>query len=495
MNTDALAIPNLNDKSLRYLLVLATSFMLATVASQLLEGDRFGLDFVVLGMCCLAAIYAIRQYCQQPLSEVERGLMVVGGVLIMLLVFRSSLVLYWLNLLGITTVLCLAFSQRYTGEITDIPAVAWLKTPFNFIRLLWLCVIDLLAFGYVFFFSGMRDRWHLRSIALGLLWASPIVLVFGSLLASADSRFEMFATELFSFDLSSLFKTLLDYLIYWPLTAAFLYAAVLGSEIEAVQQEDSPLRIEGVQQLTILVCVNLLFFSYIIVQFGYFFGGNQLVMQSDGLTYSSYARSGFWELIWLAMITISLLLSGHWLQRNEEPNIKIWFNRLAGIMICAVVVMEASAAHRMYLYIKIYGLTELRFYSSVFMVYIVCGLVAFFLTVLRGYRGRYIATMASQAIVFILLLNAANPDSWIAYNNLGRGHIKNLDNVYLAELSTDALPTIYSARKALPVEVSCSIQQRMGQQLPSNTEWYQWNWSLNRAHDIMSSWQHECREY
>lgn len=492
MNTETLLAENIEAKRLKHSLVMVVSIVLAVVASELLSEGRFGLDFILLSIISLAAMVFMREFNFVPLTRIEYGYLTVGFLLTLCLVFRYSEVLYRLNLLGIFTIICLAFVQRYSGTISDVPVVVWLRTPFSLMRLLFLSVVKLISIGLVPSWLSARDHWHIRSIALGLLWASPILYVFGSLLVSADSRFESFAMNLFSFDFPNMAKDLLSVLFYLPFMAAFLYATVLGYEIKQKQTKESSRRIEGVQMLTILISINVLFFSYIVIQFGYFFGGDKAIIGASDLTYSTYARRGFWELVWIAMIVLPLLLVGHWLQRNEPPKLQVWLNRLAFMLVCAIVIIEISAAHRMYLYIKIYGLTELRFYSSAFMLYIIGGLIAFYFTVLRGKRGRYVAAMAGQAVALILLLNMVNPDSWIARHNLTNSFNESVDNTYLSELSADAYPMIYTLRELVTDDVACLMYSKMNQNLPSNNQWFQWNLSLNNAHQIMNNWDHQC---
>ncbi len=475
------------------LVVLATSSVLTLIASQLLQGSRLGLDFILLVMCSLTAFYCLRLYTKLPLTNIEKGLVAAGAGFTCLLVFRDSLVLYWLNILGIFTVLSLAFAQRLGGDIRHIHAWAWFKVPFHFITLVCVSCIKLFSFTCNIPFAGMQDTYRLRSVAMGLVWVLPIVFVLGSLLISADVRFGNFAREVFSIDLSGLWSTLLEYLIYWPFLATFLYATVLGPVVDKDSEAKSILRLDGAQLLTMLVSVNALFFCYIVVQFGYFFGGDQLVAESDGLTYSAYARSGFWELIWLAIISLSLLLVGHWLQRDESKTMKLWFNRLATIMIVAVVIMEFSAVHRMVIYVKMYGLTELRFYSSIFMLYIIFALVTFYMTVLRGNRGRLIFNMVAQAMVFVAVLNIVNPDARIAQYNLNHNEV--LDSEYLRNLSADAYVSIYQGREVFPSQIDCSVQEKMSRNLPANNRWYEWNWSESRAQGAIHNWGKECNGY
>ena len=47
----------------------------------------------------------------------------------------------------------------------------------------------------------------------------------------------------------------------------------------------------------VLGLLDLLFLAFVAVQVGYFFGGSAHVHGITGLTFSEYARHGFWELL------------------------------------------------------------------------------------------------------------------------------------------------------------------------------------------------------
>jgi hypothetical protein len=113
-------------------------------------------------------------------------------------------------------------------------------------------------------------------------------------------------------------------------------------------------------------------------------------------------------------------------------------------MIALVLIIETSACHRMWIYTQSYGLTELRFYTSVFMAWLVILFVIFIATVLRASRVGFIFTAVMSSFVIIIGLHFVNPDAIIAKNNLYRAQKGRLiDYDYLTrQLSLDAVPVI-----------------------------------------------------
>ncbi|MCB0044732.1 MAG: DUF4173 domain-containing protein [Caldilineaceae bacterium] len=58
----------------------------------------------------------------------------------------------------------------------------------------------------------------------------------------------------------------------------------------------------------ILGLLNLLFLTFVAVQFGYFFGGLRFLSANDTWLQAEYARRGFFELVTVAMLALPMLL-------------------------------------------------------------------------------------------------------------------------------------------------------------------------------------------
>src|SRR5207249_3166352 len=139
----------------------------------------------------------------------------------------------------------------------------------------------------------------------------------------------------------------------------------------------------------VLGLLDLLFLSFVLVQSRYFFGGAATVAASPELTYSEYARRGFFELVAVSALVIPLLLAAHWLVDRRSPGNEVRFRWLAAGLVTMLFLIMASALLRMRLYQEIYGQTELRLYTTAFMLWLVVVLAWFALTVLRGQRDRF----------------------------------------------------------------------------------------------------------
>ncbi|MFN8558210.1 MAG: DUF4173 domain-containing protein [Dehalococcoidia bacterium] len=228
----------------------------------------------------------------------------------------------------------------------------------------------------------------------------------------------------------------------------------------------------------VLGLVNLLFAVFVVVQFRYFFGGAALVERTLGLTYATYARRGFFELVTVAALTLPLLLGGHWLLRRDSAAPERVFRALAAVMVALLAVIIVSAIQRMRLYMAEFGLTELRLYTTAFMLWLTAVLGWFCLTVLTGRRDRFSAGAVVAGLVAAVALMALDPHGAIVRVNVARAEEgRRVDAAYTASLSADAVPSLVEALPRLAPADRCivvrSLLRRRGEL--DGADWRLWS--------------------
>ncbi|HZH92210.1 MAG TPA: DUF4173 domain-containing protein [Pyrinomonadaceae bacterium] len=240
----------------------------------------------------------------------------------------------------------------------------------------------------------------------------------------------------------------------------------------------------------VLGLLNVLFACFVAVQFRYFFGGAARVMSITELTYSEYARRGFFELTWVAGLVLPLLLGMHALLRKDSLAAGRIFRPLAGAQVGLLFVIMASAVARMRLYQSEYGLTELRLYTTAFMFWLGLVFVWFAWTVLvRNARQRFACGALVAAFVTVGLLHLVNPDAYIVRANAAHARAGHpFDAEYAAWLSADAMPTLISVLPSLSRDERCRVEGALGQGWTSAAvyaeDWRAWNlarWRARRA--------------
>jgi hypothetical protein len=457
------------------LAILAAALALGIAAETLARLVPARLD-IALGLG--AVMLAVAALAQRKVLEAPGALRPLGIPLALLgvaLVWRDSPALFALNLLGVLTAGALASPRLRAGRFRPglrdyaLGSVELAAGGAAGAAPLMLTDIEWSTLPV-----GDRVR-RARGPALGLAASVPVAAVFGSLLMHADPIFERLVSRILGVDLTPLLSHVAR-VVLWSWLAAGLLRVLAGLGWES---QAAPLRRKGLglgEVGTVLLVVDLLFLAFVAVQFRYLFGGADLVRQVTGLSYAEYARRGFFELVAVAALSLPLLLLADWWLDQRDPGRRRTFRSLAGVMLLLLGVMLASALLRMRLYTAEYGLTELRFYTTAFMGWLVLVFGWLVATVLRGRRERFGTGALLAGWLVLAALNLANPDAVIARINLDRAaRGLPLDAAYAAELSADALPVLHRGLGRLGSADACAaaraLEARWRGELTSAGRW------------------------
>jgi len=478
------------------LTTLATCFLFGLISIFLFNTHSWGLNLIIFGSLLFASLLFLRWLGKIPFTLLEYILIISSLFFLGALIWRDSLLLNVLSLFSLLAISQLAFLLGYQSRLQPFYLSQVL---FNFMRAIFYSVTS-------FYQIIVRDiqwqnvaipwgKWS-HGIFRGLVITIPLLIIFAFLLTTSDARFEAVIREILSWSLNWDINTGIEYAILFItgswIAAVILRGGVLGfKEISSEIIETPNLKLATIEVVIILMTLNLLFASFIAVQFTYFFGGDALVQSADGPTYATYARRGFFQLVMVAILVMTLLLTIHWLYQPIERRAIKLFQWLAMIMVVMTLIIEASAAHRMYLYTRVYGLTELRFYTSVFMGWLVILLIGFIFTVLRQQRAQFTLVALLSGLIVIGLLHLINPDARIAQVNLAQlsqttQHPKEqkFDAAYLTSLSADAIPLLIKQLPQIPQQQRCHLYHLLAKHPvlgQKNSDWRNWHWSHSHA--------------
>lgn len=473
--------------SMRYLTVLLSSLTLALCANFLISGGPLGFDFTLTVFLGLGAFCALKYYFKEPLKRTHLYLIGSAALFSLGFIFRDAGVLYALNILAIIIVCCIAIAKSIHGNIWNLTIIRWCCTPFVFIAKVLTSLFTLIKGCLNSPSINLSYKKEVVSILTGLLIAVPFIYVFGGLLVSSDARFENLIISIFDMNIEAALSWTWEYAVTLFFISAYLYLSLLHKNGNKAGTSQSKAELEGIVLITVLGCINALFILYITMQLSYFFGGDTLIIDTKGLTYSSFARQGFWELVWIAMIAIPFLYCAHWLQRNNSALAQRWFIRLSAVLLACISVIEFSALRKMYLYINAYGLTELRLYTTVFMLFLIASIVLFYRLVLRNKSQHYLPAILCIALATIALLNIINPNKVIAQYNIGNTHNSSSRVQELKDLGLDAIPYQLNTQDISPMR--CSDIAYYENRLNSPYNWRKWSIADWRARKAINTWK------
>lgn len=343
------------------------------------------------------------------------------------------------------------------------------------------------------------------AVLRGALLALPVIAVFVVLLASADLVFEAFVEDALAWLDFEWMRELVSH-------AAFIGIGglvSLGALVTALRRrkprpligEQEPLMprfIGFTEAVVVLAAVDLVFLIFVVIQFRYLFGGEANLTQA-GYTYADYARRGFGEMVWAAILGQGLILGlGQW-SRSEGRRQLATLNALSAGLVAMLLVTLLSALTRLLLYEEAYGFTRSRSYGHLFILWLAAALVALIVLLYRSRIRLYAPACAVAATGFGLSLSAINVDGFIAERNMDRYEATgDLDVRYLAQLTADAIPELAGrADSNSPPELLALLACRgaMLQAQLESASWQSYNLGRQRARRALADIRPVLRPY
>lgn len=265
------------------------------------------------------------------------------------------------------------------------------------------------------------------SVLLGVAIALLVLLIVTPQLLRADSGgFSNIVNsflDMFRFDFSSVIEFLFYCILAVP-TAAYLFGLISGSAVkrgtkafttEKTAKAVSALKITAPVTVNIILgAVCVLYILFIACQVPYFFSAFNGTRPVGWLSYSEYARQGFFELVGVAAINLALLTGANVLSKKPRPEntvLKIFNIALALITLLLI----ATAFSKMALYIDAFGLTTLRILPCAFMLLLAFVCVA--VIVMQRVKFSVVrVTLIAGAVLFTALCLADMDCLVVRYN-------------------------------------------------------------------------------
>ncbi|MDP9071524.1 MAG: DUF4173 domain-containing protein [Actinomycetota bacterium] len=276
----------------------------------------------------------------------------------------------------------------------------------------------------------------------GLTLALVLVVPLGLLLASADT---VFASFFGGFDVGSLAQHgALITVGAWGMAGLLRLASA-----RPVPPLPVPARRLPALEATVAVgALVALFVAFAVAQLVSLTEGGRHVIETAGLTYAEYARSGFFQLLAVSAITLAVLLGLRGVADLSEPVARRRFVVLAQVAAGLTLVIVFVAVRRLELYEHAFGMTMLRLYAQVFALWIgsVFLMLALLLAGVGGDRHRLPSAAAALGLATVLALNALNPEAVVVRHNVeAAARTSRFDAAYLVELSDDSVPALVGA--------------------------------------------------
>ncbi|MGQ4615429.1 DUF4153 domain-containing protein [Nocardia sp. R7R-8] len=326
--------------------------------------------------------------------------------------------------------------------------------------------------------AGVRGAHTPRARRLGLSVAVTVALlaVFVPLLGSADAMFAaLLETVTPDLDIPSVVRWIVLFAVValGALGALFVLAgppppATVRTGRRTLRRSEWALPVSA---------LAILFAAFVATQFVVLFGGDDHVRKTSGLTYAEYARTGFWQLSAVTVLTLAVLAVVLRWAAQDTPADRWWLRGLLTAVSVLALVIVASALGRMWTYQQAYGFTVLRLLVEACELWLGLVYVLVLAAVLRLRRAWLPRAVVGTAMATLLALAVSDPERLIAEENIDRWQRgKALDTEYLVTLSPDILPAV----ERLPEPLRAEVRARLRADLGEDT-WQSWNLSRVRA--------------
>ena len=273
---------------------------------------------------------------------------------------------------------------------------------------------------------------------IGLVCALPVLIAVTFLLASADAAFESVLGKLTG---TELVMKIITGLIFAPFILSFFFALKKEEKKEYNGKVFSGMK-ENTYIISFLGVICAVYLLYLFSQFAYVTSALSGILPEKVLP-AEYARRGFFEMCIIAGINLALVYLAQYLMGKQAKGRGTVKAECTFICLFTLFII-ATAIAKMIIYINRFGMTELRIYTSVFMIFIA---VAFIALVVRLYVKKVpvFRIAATWATVLLIALGATNINDFVAEYNVNaflEGRLSHVDVEKLEDLDLAAVPAL-----------------------------------------------------
>lgn len=276
---------------------------------------------------------------------------------------------------------------------------------------------------------------NIKKIATSVLVVTVVVGVVLVLLASADMIF----AKLFSgigrllqnVNIGTTFSFILRIVIIVIMYFLFL-SLILKLQKEYKKEEKELKDSKGKYTFTIkllLISLNIVYLVFCFIQVQSLFAK---INMSESFDYSSYARTGFFQLMFVSFINFGVILVSNRYNEKRENIIKI----LNLLLVLFTIIIAISSMYRMHMYEMEYGLTYLRTFVYIILV---AEIIAFIPVIVYIFNEKFdfmkwcfIAGISTYCIA-----NYMNIENIIISKNINRNSAQPIDYEYISNIVSE----------------------------------------------------------
>lgn len=296
--------------------------------------------------------------------------------------------------------------------------------------------------------KGTNSGKNIKSVLIGIMIAVPLTIVVAVLLASADAGVEhMFNSFFGMFNFNNGYKTCVKLLFSIPVAGylfGLLYSQTHKDKTKQLTEEycdktcKDARKVPNTAMYTAVTPICILYVLFFISQINYFISAFRGILPEE-YDYSQYARRGFFELFAIELINAGVIFFINFFSKKTGDEKPVTLKIYTIVISVFTLLITATAISKMVLYISNCGLTQLRVYTTWFMILTA---LMFIYVIIKQFR-KNIPIIKYAAVSFVLMFGMlcfSRPDALIARYNLecASDKISGRDISIMADMSADS---------------------------------------------------------
>ena len=441
------------DSAFKVIIAIATVFL---TIFGIWEGFRAGFTVTALLMFLCLTVYFANRNTKIRIFSVLCGFL--NCALASTFAITSNGLIRFMGLISMTVLSAIWFMYlvKVPTAHTDFGIVSNIAVPFfkSF-------TVSLPSTIAAFFRSNSNKRGSMGKIMLGVLCSLPVLVVVVPLLMSSDAAFAGLISKILGESFFTFFK----------IVVGLVLSVFILSYCFTLKKRELPNRagedinfIDSTIATSFLAVLSFCYLGYLFAQLAYFFSAFKGILPEDyEFTLSNYARRGFFEMCIIAVINFVIIYVVLMLAKKNKGKICVSGRLLCGFMGLFTLLIISTALSKMILYIGEYGMTKLRIYTSMFMLFL--GLV-FIALILRTFflKVPVLKVAIITAATVIALMGVVNVNSVIAsynYNGYINGDLKEMDVNTIYRLGDEGVVYLVKLTNCEDTEVAENAENKL----------------------------------
>ena len=413
------------------------TIILCLLHSILLVNQSLGINVILFTIPLLGTIvYLLKE--NKSIKNKKGLLLIIPIIILSSTYFIYSNIFNMLNILVIPALYLLMYAitmdkiNRFLDVLREILGLVF--KPLDYISSFYKESVKELPKG--------KTSQNTKKILKSLLIVIPVVIVVLLLLISADqifgnlfSKFNMLIEDQ---TIGKIIIRIINFVILFFYLGGTLYYISKKYKNDIIEEEKKNLR----DPLTInilLTTLNIIYIVFDIIQI------NSLLLHrvSSGFNYANYARSGFFQLMFISVINIVIILLS---KKSEEKNYTKIMSLLTVLLTLVIIV---SSFYRMFLYEQAYGYTVLRLGVYIILITEVLLLIPTIFYIFNK-KIKIVSYYLIITIAVYSLVNCFSIERIIAENNIKRyERTGKIDLYYLENYNYDNINQLRKLQKKI----------------------------------------------